>query len=115
MNVEAKRFLNKIDYLEKKLIGEDKKIFVEAMVLFDKCARLLNEKELQVEKQKKVIDKALEYTTKEKNNYLHHVQKAIGECIDDKGNINSNTAGLIISVAVNTCDCILDILKEVSE
>lgn len=115
MNVEAKRFINKLDYLEKKLIGEDKKIFVEAMFLFDECARMLNEKELQVVKQKKIIDKAVEYTTKEKNNYLHHVQKAIGECIDDKGNINSNTAGLLISAAVNTCDCILDVLNGISK
>lgn len=59
----------------------------------------------------KKVDKAVEYITKEKNNYLHHVQKAIGECIDDKGNINSNTAGLLLSAAVNTCDCTLDILK----
>lgn len=66
-------------------------------------------------KQREVIDKAVEYTTKEKNNYLHHVQKAIGECIDDKGNINSNTAGLLISAAVNTCDCILDVLNGISK
>lgn len=64
MNVEAKRFLNKIDYLEKKLTGEDKKIFVEAMLLFDECAKLLNEKELQVKKQKEVIGKAREYIEK---------------------------------------------------
>ena len=66
-------------------------------------------------KQKEVIDKAIEYATKEKNNYLHHVQKVIGECIDNKGNINSNKAGLIISAVVNTCDCVLDILNEVPE
>ena len=64
MNVEAKRFLNKIDYLEKKLIGEDKKIFVKAMLLFDECARLLNEKELQVKKQKEVINKAINWIIK---------------------------------------------------
>ena len=51
--------------------------------------------EQQAKKQKEVIDKITEYITKEKNNYLHHVQKAIGKCIDDKGNINSNTAGAI--------------------
>lgn len=60
MNVDAKKFLNKIDYLEKKLIGEDKKIFVEALFLFNECARMLEEKELQVKKQKEVIDKAIE-------------------------------------------------------
>lgn len=71
--------------------------------------------EQQCKKQKEVIDKATEYITKEKNNYLHHVQKAIGKCIDDKGNINSNTAGLLLSAAVNTCDCTLNILNGVSE
>lgn len=60
MNVDAKKFLNKIDYLEKKLIGEDKKIFVEALLLFNECARMLEEKELQVKKQKEVIDKVIE-------------------------------------------------------
>jgi hypothetical protein len=60
MNVDAKKFLNKIDYLEKKLIGEDKKIFVEALFLFNECARMLEEKELQVKKQKEVIDKVIE-------------------------------------------------------
>lgn len=60
MNVDAKKFLNKIDYLEKKLIGEDKKIFVEALLLFNECARMLEEKELQVKKKKEVIDKVIE-------------------------------------------------------
>lgn len=71
--------------------------------------------ELKCKKQKEVIDKVAEYIIKEKNNYLHHVQKVIGKCIDDKGNINSNTAGLLLSAVVNTCDCTLNILKEVSE
>lgn len=67
MNVDAKKFLNKIDYLEKKLIGEDKKIFVEALFLFNECARMLEEKELQVKKQKEAIDKVIEWV--EKNRY----------------------------------------------
>lgn len=75
----------------------------------------IEELEQQCKKQKEVIDKTTEYITKEKNNYLHHVQKAIGKCIDDKGNINSNTAGLLLSAAVNTCDCTLNILNKVSE
>ncbi len=60
MNVDAKNFFNKIDYLEKKLIGEDKKIFVETLFLFNECARMLEEKKLQIKKQKEVIDKAIE-------------------------------------------------------
>lgn len=61
MNVETKKFLIKIDYLEKKLIGEDKKIFVEVLHLFNECARMLEEKELQVKKQKEVTDKLKRY------------------------------------------------------
>lgn len=80
-----------------------------------KITDFINELMEQCKKQKEVIDKAKEYITKEKNNYLHHVQKAIGKCIDDKGNINSNTAGLLLSAVVNTCDCTLNILNEVSE
>ena len=64
MNVETKKFLIKIDYLEKKLIGEDKKIFVEVLHLFNECARMLEEKELQVKKQQLMIDKAINWTIK---------------------------------------------------
>lgn len=60
MNVETIKFLIKIDYLEKKLIGEDKKIFVELFDLFNECVRMLEEEKLQVKKQKEVIDKVIE-------------------------------------------------------
>lgn len=112
---EIKDYLKRVDELGAKLTEEDKETYTWLIYGYNQCAKLLNETEQQVKKQKEVIDKTIEYITKEKNNYLHHVQKAIGKCIDDKGNINSNTAGLLLSAAVNTCDCTLNILKEVSE
>lgn len=60
MNVETIKFLIKIDYLEKKLTGEDKEIFVKLFYLFNECVRMLEEKEQQCKKQKEVIDKLSE-------------------------------------------------------
>lgn len=60
MNVETIKFLIKIDYLEKKLTGEDKEIFVKLFYLFNECVRMLEEKEQQCKKQKEVIDKVIE-------------------------------------------------------
>lgn len=101
------------DYNEYYIQGSDqylipKDIFVE---LFNEMINWKEESKMQ----KEAIDKAAEYIIKEKNNYLYHVQKVLGKCIDNKGNINSNTAGLLLSAAVNTCDCTLNILNEVSE
>lgn len=51
------------------------------------------------------IIKAIEYIKKEKENYLTK-----GSSIAD-----TNNANLIVSAAVNTCDCSLNILQNGSE
>lgn len=89
MNVETIKFLIKIDYLEKKLIGEDKKIFVKLFYLFNECVRMLEEKEQQCKKQKEVIDN-------------------IKKCFDD-GHFEDYCDCLIIEKYIN------NYLKEVSE
>lgn len=68
MNVETIKFLIKIDYLEKKLTGEDKEIFVKLFYLFNECVRMLEEKEQQCKKQKETINKAIELL----GNYKHY-------------------------------------------
>lgn len=94
MNVETIKFLIKIDYLEKKLTGEDKEIFVKLFYLFNECVRMLEEKEQQCKKQKEVIDKAIEY---------------ILECsINEKGHIN-------VSLSSEEVGKLLDILNEALE
>ncbi len=104
MNVETIKFLIKIDYLEKKLIGEDKKIFVELFYLFNECVRMLEEKELQAKKQKEVIDRAIEYIENEML-YLQEIDKEYED-------INGNT---YFTYKEYDGKELLDILKEVLE
>lgn len=54
---EIENYLKKVDALEAKLTGEDKEIYTWLIYNFDECAKLLNETEQQVKKQKEVIDK----------------------------------------------------------
>lgn len=104
MNVETIKFLIKIDYLEKKLIGEDKKIFVKLFYLFNECVRMLEEKEQQCKKQKEVIDKAIEYI----ENEMPYLQETDKEYED----INGNT---YFTYKEYDGKELLDILNEVSE
>ncbi len=91
---EIKDYLKRVDELETKLTGEDKETYAWLIYGYNQCAKLLNETEQQVKKQKEVIDKAIEY---------------ILECsINEKGHIN-------VSLSSKEVGKLLDILNEVLE
>lgn len=54
---EIKDYLKRVDELETKLTGEDKETYAWLIYGYNQCAKLLNETEQQVKKQKEVIDK----------------------------------------------------------
>lgn len=54
---EIKDYLKKVNDLEVRLAGEDKETFAWLIYGYNQCAKLLNEKEQQVKKQKEVINK----------------------------------------------------------
>lgn len=54
---EIKDYLKKSDELGTKLTGEDKETYAWLIYGYNQCAKLLNETEQQVKKQKEVIDK----------------------------------------------------------
>lgn len=58
---EIKDYLKKVEELEAKLSGEDKETFTWLIYGYDQCAKLLNETEQQCQKQKEVINNAIEY------------------------------------------------------
>jgi hypothetical protein len=53
---EIKDYLKRVDELETKLTGEDKETYAWLIYGYNQCAKLLNETEQQVKKQKEVID-----------------------------------------------------------
>ena len=53
---EIKDYLKRVDELETKLTGEDKKTYAWLIYGYNKCAKLLNETEQQCKKQGEVID-----------------------------------------------------------
>lgn len=57
---EIKDYLKRVDELETKLTGEDKETYAWLIYGYNQCAKLLNETERQVKKQKEVIDKVIE-------------------------------------------------------
>lgn len=57
---EIKDYLKRIDELGAKLTGEDKETYTLLIYGYNQCAKLLNETEQQVKKQKEVIDKVYE-------------------------------------------------------
>ena len=61
---EIKDYLRRADELGAKLTGEDKETYIWLIYGYNQCAKLLNETEKQCEKQKEVIDKAIEYIQK---------------------------------------------------
>ena len=63
---EIKDYLKRVDELGNKLMGEDKETYAWLIYGFNQCAKLLNEAEQQVEKQKEVINKFLDIVDKSK-------------------------------------------------
>lgn len=61
---EIKDYLKRVDELETKLTGEDKETSAWLIYGYNQCAKLLNETERQVKKQKLVIDKAIKWIIK---------------------------------------------------
>ena len=61
---EIKEYLKRVDELGNKLTGKDKETYAWLIYGFNQCAKLLNETEQQYKKQKKVIDKAIEFSNK---------------------------------------------------
>ena len=66
---EIKDYLKRVDELGAKLTGEDKETYTWLIYGYNQCAKLLNEKEQQVKKQKEVIDKAIKYIKSYKTDY----------------------------------------------
>ena len=58
---EIKDYLKRADELGAKLTGEDKETFTWLIYGYNQCAKLLNETEQQCQKQKEVINNAIEY------------------------------------------------------
>ena len=63
---EIKDYLKRVDELGAKLTGEDKETYTWLIYGYNQCAKLLNEKEQQVKKQKEIINK-LNYIKNRKN------------------------------------------------
>lgn len=98
---EIKDYLKRVEELGAKLTGEDKETFTWLIYGYNQCAKLLNETEQQCKKQKKVIDKAIEYVKRNIYSYYDSKgEKYIEETIFER---NANPKEL------------LDILNEVSE
>ena len=78
---EIKDYLKRVDELGAKLTGEDKETYTWLIYGYNQCAKLLNETEQQVKKQKEVIDKAIEYI-KEKQKIQYKFALSHIECDD---------------------------------
>lgn len=77
MNKEKiEEYLKRIDELGTKLTGEDKETYAWLIQGFNQCVKWLNETEQQCEKQKEVIDKAIEYIKETK---LKEFEKSYGK------------------------------------
>ena len=63
---EIEYYLKRIDELGTKLTGEDKETYDWLIYGYNQCAKLLNETEQQVEKQKEVINNFLDIVDKSK-------------------------------------------------
>ncbi len=97
---EIKDYLKMVNELETKLTGKDKETYAWLIYGYNQYAKLLNETEKQVKKQKEVIDKAIEHI---ENNQEEHKYT-------DRGGF-TYTQGYFLTDSQD----VLDILKEVSE
>lgn len=61
---EIKDYLKRVDELGAKLTGENKETYTWLIYGYNQCAKLLNETEQQVQKQKEVIYKTIMYLEK---------------------------------------------------
>lgn len=62
---EIKDYLKMVNELETKLTGKDKETYAWLIYGYNQCAKLLNETEKQVKKQKEAIDKVINLIVKE--------------------------------------------------
>ncbi len=62
---EIKDYLKMVNELETKLTGKDKETYAWLIYGYNQCAKLLNETEKQVKKQKEAIDKIINLIVKE--------------------------------------------------
>lgn len=98
---EIKDYLKRVDELETKLTGEDKETYAWLIYGYNQCAKLLNETEQQVKKQKEVINNIIEYIKENMYSYYdNNGEKCIEETLFER---SANPKEL------------LNILKEVSE
>lgn len=72
---EIKDYLKRVDELGAKLTEEDKETYNWLIYGYNQCAKLLNETEQQCKKQKKAIDKAIEFSNKNWGTWCtHHLE-----------------------------------------
>lgn len=100
---EIKDYLKRVDELWAKLTGEDKETCTWLIYGYNQCAKLLNETEQQVKKQKEVIDKAMNIL---KDNFVYDYVRSC-DTTDGVGYDEIDTEHFTYKV--------YEILKEVSE
>ena len=106
---EIKDYLKRVDDLEARLMGEDRETFAWLIYGYNQCAKLLNETEQQVKKQKEVIDKL--------NNYIdnYDVFKVFIFPLMKKWEENQVKSSIDYEFKTSLIKDLKDILKEVSE
>ncbi len=72
---EIKDYLKRVDELGAKLTGEDKETYIWLIYGYNQCAKLLNETKQQCEKQKEIIDKAINKIEKTKKEDIYSKTK----------------------------------------
>ena len=85
---EIRGYLNRIDELEQRLKGKDKKTLQWLIFGYNECAKLLNERKQENKQQKEIIDKAKEYIKNHKRNLINEITHEKYEVLDDENIIN---------------------------
>lgn len=106
---EIKYYLKIVDELKTKLTGEDKETYAWLIYGYNECAKLLNETEQQVKKQKEVIDKI--------NNYIdnYDVFKVFSFPLMKRWEEEQIKSSIDYEFKSSLIKDLKDILKEVSE